>query len=262
LFIEYGGIIENIESALIFENMSYTFLDFIKNLEQFKKSDNISKHVGKLVINSLYGRLGMSNRTTKTILSDNNENCLDYIFYENSIYVKNIEDNRRSISNIAISSAIASKARIKLYRNYINVINYGGRLLYSDTDSIIAAYSANKYPLDMYVGDIFYDSKKQDTVIIKALFTSGKSYAIVLQSGTEIIKIKGVNTTGVTFDEFYKAFFEKEKIIFYDQVKFSKKSYTINISYIKKVVYLTNYNKRLFIDNYTDTKPKSSINKW
>jgi hypothetical protein len=42
--------------------------------------------------------------------------------------------------NISIASSITSKSRIKLYRAQKDVIANSGRILYSDTDSIFAAY--------------------------------------------------------------------------------------------------------------------------
>jgi hypothetical protein len=45
--------------------------------------------------------------------------------------------------NVSYSSAIASKARIKLYKGFQSVIKNGGRPLYCDTDSIFAAYNKN-----------------------------------------------------------------------------------------------------------------------
>ena len=45
-----------------------------------------------------------------------------------------------SIRNVSYSSAIASKARIKLHKMFVKVINDGGRILYCDTDSIFAGY--------------------------------------------------------------------------------------------------------------------------
>jgi chemotaxis methyl-accepting protein methylase len=45
---------------------------------------------------------------------------------------------------VAYASIISSKARIKLYNSFNDVIKDGGRLLYCDTDSIFAAYKKNK----------------------------------------------------------------------------------------------------------------------
>jgi hypothetical protein len=45
--------------------------------------------------------------------------------------------------NVSIAAAITSKARIKLYKAQQSVLVNKGRLLYSDTDSIFAAYSKN-----------------------------------------------------------------------------------------------------------------------
>jgi hypothetical protein len=53
-----------------------------------------------------------------------------------------------SIRNVTYSAAIASKARIKLYRSLLDSINDNGRILYYDTDSKFVAYP--KSNLNLY----------------------------------------------------------------------------------------------------------------
>jgi len=49
-------------------------------------------------------------------------------------------DSEEIDSNVCIAAQITSKARIKLYKAFKNVIKEGGRILYTDTDSIFAAF--------------------------------------------------------------------------------------------------------------------------
>jgi DNA polymerase elongation subunit (family B) len=44
-------------------------------------------------------------------------------------------------SNVIYASIITAKARIKLHKAMLSVVNGGGRLLYTDTDSIFAEYT-------------------------------------------------------------------------------------------------------------------------
>jgi DNA polymerase elongation subunit (family B) len=46
--------------------------------------------------------------------------------------------------NIAYAAIIASKARIKLNNSLQSVLDDGGRIYYTDTDSIFAGYKNNK----------------------------------------------------------------------------------------------------------------------
>jgi hypothetical protein len=73
----------------------------------------------------------------KKILKEVIINDIIIVTYENKKNKKVID------SNVSIAAAITSKARIKLYKAYKEVIKRGGRLLYSDTDSIFAAYKKN-----------------------------------------------------------------------------------------------------------------------
>jgi hypothetical protein len=230
--------------------------DFITSLENFKKTDLVSKTVGKLLINSFYGRLGMGSETSKSIISDN-DNHDDYIQYTDKLTIYKKKIIRDSIRNVAVAAAITAKARIKLYNGYDAVLNYGGRLLYSDTDSIIAAFSKQKSPLDINIGDITFDSKKPDTKIKKAVFVSSKTYSLVLENNKEITRIKGVNVNDISFNEINKNFYCNNKITFNDQFMFCKKDYTINIKKTSKTINLNNYNKRLFVDNKTITQPRT-----
>jgi hypothetical protein len=53
-----------------------------------------------------------------------------------------------SLRNVSYASAIASKARIKLYKAFLEVIADGGRILYCDTDSIFSAYCNDNLSYD------------------------------------------------------------------------------------------------------------------
>jgi hypothetical protein len=53
---------------------------------------------------------------------------------------------------VAYASIIASKARIKLNNALQDVLNDGGELYYTDTDSIFAGYNCNK--INTKVGDV------------------------------------------------------------------------------------------------------------
>jgi hypothetical protein len=60
LFKEKGGEILKINSGLIYENFDYVFKEFVEYFENFRKVNNEHKILGKLMINSFYGRTGLS----------------------------------------------------------------------------------------------------------------------------------------------------------------------------------------------------------
>jgi hypothetical protein len=73
----------------------------------------------------------------------------------NMIIITYINNNKKNEvdSNVGITAAITAKARIKIHKGYKDVIKNNGRILYSDTDSIFAAYKKNVD--NQYHGDIY-----------------------------------------------------------------------------------------------------------
>ena len=256
LFLECGGEILQIEYAIIFDGYDNILTNFVNTLEKFKSTDTISKHVGKLLINSFYGRLGMGNESSRSIISDlpNHE---EYVHFTDDLVIYKKKIKKDSAKNIAVASAITSKARIKLYKGYLAVINAGGRLLYSDTDSIIAAFPKDKSPINSTIGDIKFDGHKNDTEISKAVFISSKTYSVILKDNTEITKIKGIRVNDIKHTELETSFFSGGKITFDSQIVFSKKNYALEIKKISKTIDLNNYHKRIFSKDKTTTTAKT-----
>jgi serine/threonine-protein kinase RIO1 len=114
------------------------------------------------MVNSLYGRFGMNEPEVHSFFMNINE--FDYRYNSNKYIISSIIDintirfltvlldNRvirdfnlktKTSKNVGIAAAISSKARIKLYRAHESVRLNGGRVLYSDTDSVFAAYKKN-----------------------------------------------------------------------------------------------------------------------
>jgi hypothetical protein len=109
----------------------------------------------------MYGRLGMKNIENYSFI-DHKKNLdvinknVDIISYKeiNNVILVDAEYNNKLISylnikrkktknNIVLAACITSKARIKLFNAQEQVRNNNGRLLYSDTDSIFAAFNRN-----------------------------------------------------------------------------------------------------------------------
>jgi hypothetical protein len=170
-FLELGGEIIKINYGIVFEKYTPVFFDFINFFDILKKKGQVEKEFGKLIINSLYGRLGMDEYVyhsffIKTeefdtynkkfnILSRQPLNEFELIkieLNEKAINFLNLKPSKNK-SNISIAAAITAKARIKLLNAQLEVAKQGGRLLYSDTDSIYAAFKKNV--LNEKHGEIF-----------------------------------------------------------------------------------------------------------
>lgn len=229
--------------------------DFINNLAQIRDQGGIKKDIGKLLINSFYGRMGLDDCVNFIELKENIGNEKIFGMLENFFIIKK-KVKKKTKSNIAIAAAITSKARIKLYNALLEVINNGGRPLYCDTDSVIASFKNNSRVedklLDKYV---FFDTSKPDTEINDAIFINPKTYGLILKNGEEIIKIKGVNNLSIDFCKLKTAFLNKTDNIELPSTSFSKKNLDLNIFTYNKTLNLKSYNKRIWSDDYTTTKP-------
>jgi hypothetical protein len=167
--MEMGGQVKKINYCIEFEYYDYVFNDFILYFDKIKKRGDDYKTFGKLMINSLYGRLGMKEISTHSLFLNKDEfnyysknyKILDFTevndFFLTKISIcekfKKNHNIKKTKNNISIASSITSKARIKLYKAQQSVLKNKGRLLYSDTDSIFASYDKNV--LGEKHGDIF-----------------------------------------------------------------------------------------------------------
>lgn len=261
-FIRQGGKIKKIFSAIVYEKYDYIFTDFVDEFEKFRKLGGSYKTFGKLIINSLYGRLAMTNNYEKTEIINKmnyqnfveNKNMISSSFFNNICIVTYETKKYENVeSNISIASAIASKARIKLHKALMSVEENGGSIKYSDTDSIFASFSKNVD--NMKHGEVYWDMSKQDTSILDAVFISPKAYAIKYSNNTIKIKIKGIhNNNNISLTELKKKFYNNEIIKFNNQLYFTK-SISINQKYTSKNIDLNKYNKRYWDENKIKTYP-------
>jgi hypothetical protein len=245
---------------LISESNGPILYDFINKLTEIRKQGGIKKDIGKLLINSFYGRLGVGDKINIIELKNELGNEKNYGIIEN-LFITKKEINKNSKSNIAMAAAITSKARIKLYEAFLEVLKHGGRLLYCDTDSVIAAFDEKIKIENIELGShIYFDTKREDTVIKDAIFINPKTYALLLQNNKEIIKIKGMQSKDISFIELKKIFFSSANNIELPTTFFSKKNLDINILTYKKTLDLRSYNKRVWSKDYLYTT--SHINKY
>ena len=211
LAIEYGVEIISVRKMISAQYYDNFIKDFVELNDEIRKISPIHKIIGKNNNNTFYGRLGMNPER----LEEEITNKLDINKYEKVVEINGAfigyRKKEKSISNVLISASITSKARIKLYRGIDEVIKNGGRVLYTDTDSIIAAFKENEYEnkLDIKMGEVLFDSSDMNTIISEGVFAMPKTYAVRYKDGREIVKIKGFNVRP-SFDEFKEKFYNKE----------------------------------------------------
>lgn len=260
LTLKYSKVIKfKVLYAFISLKNDKILIDFLDTLNKFKDDFSIKKLIGKLLINSFYGRLALSDEINfMHLVSDlKHEKCYGIV---DNLYLIKTKSNKKTKANLALAAAIASKARIKLYEAQQSVLDHGGRLLYSDTDSIFAAFKKNTSVEDKLLGShVFFDTKKHNTEISDAVFISSKTYALVLKNGTEVIKVKGINIIDLGFKTIKDSFFSNKKHIILNSNQISKKNLNLKIDIISKEISLQDYNKRLWIQNKTDTLPHTLL---
>lgn len=262
-FISKGGIIKKITYAYTCSEKKKTLKLFSSTMSKLRKKEEPSDFIFKLINNSLYGRLGMGLKNSETILINEKDfklfelknNILSYsnineLFIVN--YEINFDENKIVNSNVAYASIITSKARIKLHKAFISVIENNGRLLYTDTDSIFAAYKTNVD--DKTHGEIVWDTKKNDTKIKEAVFVFPKTYAIIYNNNLSSIKMKGIHNPKISYKDFEKKFYNNESHIFEENQLFNK-NFSFTHENIFKLIEFDSkkYTKRNFSKNLKET---------
>jgi len=271
LFVEKGGEVLEIISSYLYDEEDYVFKDFVNEFSQIKKKGGFYKIFGKLMINSLYGSFGMSDKNYESLVcfseaefkkvlektdvleSTKKNNCYIMKIFKNNKSYKVLKEKNEYIKfstrNVSYASIISSKARIKLYKGFCDVINSGGRILYCDTDSIAACYNSNN--LNIQYGEIKWQEIWKD-----AVFIGPKFYAFKNLNNKDVVKIKGVSKNDYSFDQLKNLFYNNKENIFYsNQLNFRKNKYELKQTYIKKIVSLNKYDKRIFSKNKKKTKP-------
>ena len=254
LFIKKGGKILNTKFMIKPQFYTKCLQNYVKSNNKLRKKGGILKQIGKNNINTLYGRLGI--KKIINIQEIGYEKNKEFIHKINNTYINEIQKNNKSPSNIIIASAITSKARIKLYKGFEEIIKNKGRLLYCDTDSIIAAFNKKDYKkvINKPLGEVYFDSKKKDTIIKKAVFCLPKTYGLILNNNESIVKIKGFKSK-ISFNKL-KYYFIKDKEILIENEEFIKNNWNITIKNNEKTLKLDSYNKRIWTNSEkTHTKP-------
>lgn len=181
--------------------------------------NSISKNSGyrslaKLLLNSLWGRLGMRTNKPKKMFINNPEQLLKLMInpsYEVSSFhelsdesillsynMKTECEQIQSYVNVVLAAYTSALARIRLYE-YLDMLKE--RCLYHDTDSIIFTCRENEERPELgdFLGDLTDELEEfgDNSYISEAVFTSEKSYAFNVKTlgknDSVVCKVKGLN---------------------------------------------------------------------
>jgi hypothetical protein len=255
LAVECGVKIISVKKIISAQYYETFIKEFVELNDEIRKISPIHKIIGKNNNNTFYGRLGMNpERLEEEITNSIEKDKYEKVIEINGAFI-GYKKKEKSISNVLISASITSKARIKLYRGMKKVIENDGRVLYTDTDSIIAAFKKEEYEkkIDMEMGEIKFISSDKDTIIEEGVFAMPKTYAIRYKDGREIVKIKGFNVRP-SFEEFKEKFYKKEEIIT-ENIEWNKKDLVIRNILKEKKTNLNSLDKRKWKNNLKETEP-------
>jgi hypothetical protein len=246
-FMKHGGQIINIDRGIIYEDYDYVFNDFVDYFDTFRKKGGSYKILGKLIINSLYGKMGSGIKNTEYLVAYSEKEIEDIkkknkvikISQLNSIFIVEIEvKTKKKGINVGLAAAITSKARIKLVESMIKIEKKGGRMLYCDTDSIFVEFKEN-------VDESLFKWDKEDSIIDSAIFALPKTYALKIKDKT-ITKIKGIPKSNISFDDFKNRFLNGEFLTFQEIFQIRKNEFKIFKKSGDKKINLSIYDKRKF----------------
>jgi DNA polymerase elongation subunit (family B) len=180
--------------------------------------------IAKLLLNSLYGKIGMIDSFPKISVININEsikfieNSPDtnmkfvelgdktlFIYRHHQTDVKTLLDGHKETHNvsIAIAAAITAYARIHMTQFKINP-EYS--LFYSDTDSIYI----DKLLPDHLISNKILGKMKLENVLTKAIFLAPKVYCLETEDGKVIYKVKGLShEIELTLNEFESLLFKE-----------------------------------------------------
>lgn len=258
LFLQQGGKILKIDKALVYDKSDYVFTEFINYFNNFREKKGAQKLLGKLIINSLYGKLGTSfnNSSYKILYSQKELEEFKSLFNVisltelNNIFIAEIKEKSKfKAVNVGLAAIITAKARIKLAELMIKTEKQGGRMLYCDTDSLFVEF-------DQEVKDSFW--KNESTVYDGGVFALPKSYALI-KGNQSIVKIKGVPQNSITYSEFKKSFLNNNVIFFNEIFHTKRNNFRLRVEEIQKKIDLSNYDKRIFDSTKKNTHVYSRV---
>jgi hypothetical protein len=239
------------------------FIDILYDLRiNYPKTDPMN-FIAKLLMNSLYGRFGMSDNFNEVTIIDESKyksfenkhiDTITSVMQLNKKYLITLEKEKDYLNvlldngsinhniNIAIASAVTAYSRIYMSQ-FKNNDDY--KLFYSDTDSI---YINKPLPSDL-VSSTEIGKMKLEGIYNKAVFLAPKVYG--LATGTsETLKIKGVKKEAIKnikFKDLEKLLIRDSKLEILQDKWF--KSFNLGRITIKEQLYtlVTTSNKRMLL---------------
>lgn len=242
----------------------YIFKEYVNDLYNLKMNSDKNSSIytiSKLLLNSLYGRFGMSpeKEICKIVkgeyeigkfIHDKSITITDTTKIEEDIeifsYIKNKEYEEDGLThesiNVSIASSITAYARIRMAKIKVEYCN---NIYYSDTDSIDLDIELPTNYISNNLGDFKFEHKFKEVIYI-----APKVYAAITNNGKEFIKIKGYKEE-VKYDKIYEVLKEKNKLKLTQEKWYKNVSKGVITTKIEDYSLMATENKRklLYKDN-------------
>nr|CAD1821794.1 unnamed protein product [Ananas comosus var. bracteatus] len=192
-------------SGYLFEGKVSPFRDFVSSLfdsrlEARKEGNEAMAYVYKILMNSLYGRLGINPKSTTTE-REQLHRFLPYQYWEGH---GTLEPPKNSA--VQLAAAITASARIYMYPYISREDCY-----YTDTDSVVLG---QPLPNEVVSSSVLGKFKLEHRVV-KGYFLAPKSYSLITEEGADVLKHKGPAKAFITkewFESQYKDLSRVEQV--------------------------------------------------
>jgi DNA polymerase type B, organellar and viral len=284
--------------GLQFNKQESPFKEYVEELSIQKDTLTGSpRKVVKSLLNNLIGRFALN--FVKPITKTVNKTDLDYLFATKEIktfkiinennflityipivnkeiceshnldYYKVIlsEKNNKTTSNVGVftdvsiilASFVTAYARVYMHKIKLTILNVGGKIYYSDTDSIVTDLSLERLKgvLQDKIGNKI-GQLKLEHLLEEAYFISNKTYILLTKNGKEIIKAKGISADSLSLSDFKTMYLKAlpikgEKLSSYTNyfkgsVLLQKKEITIDWNSFKKREKIFDSRLNLWVD--------------
>lgn len=288
-FAKENGYNIKIIKGYNFSSVDSVFTKYVNDLYSIKSNkdnkDTSTKLIAKSLLNNLLGRFGMD--YTRPITDIVTIKDIDNIFLKHLVNnIRHIHDDKYLVSyspevvlsiatklnidpikllnskssvkskindnvSLPISAAVTSYGRIHISKIKLDILSMGGKIYYSDTDSIVTNIKLDDNLIASEIGKL-----KLEHVISKAYFISSKTYCFINSEGLLIKKAKGVDSNSMSLDNYLDLYKDTyiEALQRYSKTNYSNgeviigtKNITLNPnSYVKR--------EKLYVDNkWVDT---------
>ena len=264
--IKLGYEIIKVSDGIIYEHTFRPFKEFIHNVfktrKEWKKRNDNSQLVPKIIMNSFYGKLGFNFSNKELIMSYEDLSLLPD-FDKVSVYPYMIEGcdfcRVKTTEKSKIPSYVfpiyptytTAYARDKLHKAFMSTGEK--RVFYCDTDSV---FTNRKQSSSNEMGELQLEKTFKEIAIVKPKFYGGYE----LQKGKDEIKVKGLRNIG-GYDHFKNMLetnkFQSTNVVFRKLRGSIKNGYINEVYNVKKHLELDD-NKRLWDFKNFSMKPQES----